>query len=137
MVDEMDHNFVPQSCSESPDPTGYIPTKDEIRKNGFYYYALSDQERVFYELALENKGLTHEIALLQAKIEYFALIYPLNMRLMVGAINALKGLMKVQYSIFQKDTGVDVVQKIGEFVESLGMPPDELKAAWNKAHGAS
>ena len=130
MVEELSNNAI------ATDPT-HIPTKEDIRKHGFYYYALSDMERVFYELALENKGLTHEIALLQAKIEYFALIYPLNMTQIVAAVNALKGLMKVQYSIFQKDEGVDVHQRMSEFIDSLGLPPEKVKAAWDSAHSTS
>ena len=115
----------------------YHPTKDDIRKNGLYYYSLNDHERVLYELALESKGLTHEMALLQAKIAYFALVYPLDLRLIISAVNALKGLMKVHYSIFDKSKGVDVTQKIGEFINSLGMPADELKAAWYSTHRTS
>ena len=126
-----------ETTEQTPAPPSYLPTKDDIRKHGLYYYSLNDHERVLYELALENKGLTHEMALLQAKIAYFALIYPLNLRLIISAVNALKGLMKVHYSIFEKNKGVDVNQKIGDFVNSLGLSPDELKAAWNNTHGAS
>jgi hypothetical protein len=133
----MDYNGSPETSPEPVFQPTPLPTKDDLRKHGMYYYALNDHERVLYELALENRGLTHEMALLQAKIEYFALVYPLDLRLIIRAVNALKGLMKVHYSIFEKDKGVDVVQKIAEFVQSIGMPQDELKAAWDHAHRTS
>ena len=137
MVEEIDYNGSPETRPEPAPQPAYLPTREDIKKHGLYYYSLNDHERVLYELALESKGLTHEMALLQAKIAYFALIYPLDLRLIISAVNALKGLMKVHYSIFEKGKGVDVNQKIGEFVNSLGLEPDELKAAWYKFHPAS
>ena len=110
------------------------PTKEQVLEHGFYYFALSNQERMFYELALVQEGLEHEIALLKAKIEYFALIYPLNLSMMVGAINALKGLMRVHYAIFKKDQAVDLDRKLAEYMAGIGLPPEKLKAAWDKAH---
>ena len=137
MVEEIDYNGSPETCPEPAPQPAYLPTREDIKKHGLYYYSLNDHERMLYELALENKGLDHEMALLQAKIAYFALIYPLDLRLIISAVNALKGLMKVHYSIFEKNKGVDVNQKIGDFVNSLGLSPDELKAAWNNTHSTS
>ncbi len=137
MTEQMDYKGTPETSGEPVFQRTPLPTKEDIRLHGLYFFSLNDHERVLYELALESKGLTHEMALLRAKIEYIALVYPLDLRLIINAVNALKGLMKVHYSIFEKDKGVDIVQKIREFVESTGMPQDELKAAWDHAHGIS
>jgi hypothetical protein len=130
MIEEMNSSANAGGFNDSP-------TREEVLEHGFYYFALSNKERMFYELALAQEGLEHEIALLKAKIEYFALIYPLNMRMMVGAINALKGLMRVHYSIFKKDQAGDLDRKLGEYMDGLGLPPEKLRAAWDKAHATS
>ena len=130
MIEEMNTNPV------AFDPT-HNPTREQILEHGFYYYSLSEKERVFYELALVSEGLQHEMALLKAKIGYFALINPLSLHTIVSAINALKGLMKVHYSIFKRDQAVDIDRKMGDFINSIGLPNDKLKEYWDATHGIS
>ena len=81
MTEQLNITGTPES--ETPSYPTHTPTKEQIMEHGFYYHALSEKERVFYELALASEGLEHEIALLKAKIEYFALIYPFNLSMMV------------------------------------------------------
>ena len=80
-----------------------MPSKEDIKKNGIYYYVLSEQERVFYAMARSCEGLQAEIELLEAKIMYIQAVYPANLGLLFRAISLLERLQKTQRLVFKKD----------------------------------
>ena len=126
MVSQTSIDSTPESQPAGwPDP---MPSKEDIRKHGFYYYAVSEQERIFYEMAPEAKGLSQEIALLRSKIACAVVARTLNMNMLIRAIDSLRGVMRLHYSIIKKEQGDDVSQMMGAFIDSLDLPPDAQSA---------
>ncbi len=78
-------------------------TEELPRKRGYYSSVLKGQMLIDYETALAMEGLENEIALLRAEIMSLARdgIFVVNM--LIAAYNCLKGLVKVQKTVFKKD----------------------------------
>ena len=100
MSDQLNPTAVQEPRFRDTYPT---PTEEEIKKNGFYYYCLSEQERVFYKAARNSEGLQEEIHMLQAKIQYIQLVYPMNLSLLFRALSILDKLQKTHDALFNKD----------------------------------
>ena len=104
MLEELTNN------SPNPDPGLHsgdllfpMPSKEDIKKNGIFYYVLSEQERVFYAMVRNSEGLQDAVELLEAKILYIQCVYPANLGLLFRAIGLLERLQKTQRTVFKKD----------------------------------
>jgi len=101
-----------------------MPPEEEIKQNGFYYYCLSEQERVFYKAARNSEGLLEEIRMLQAKIQYIQLVYPMNMSLLFRAIGILERLQKTHAALFGKDRTAEMEAAVNRKLKMLSTPQD-------------
>jgi hypothetical protein len=99
---------------------------DDPDSHGFYYSALTDDERPEYDRALGVKGLDHEIALLRVKTKSLAIFDPRNIALIVRALKALESLIKTKCAIFKEDAGQHLREVMTELMNQL---PPELRAA--------
>ena len=99
---------------------------DDPNSHGFYYSALTDDERLEYDRALGVQGLDHEIALLRIKTKSLAIFDPRNIALIVRALKTLESLIKARYAIFKEDAGENLREIMTEMMNQL---PPELRAA--------
>ena len=119
MYDEMNHNDTPTA---SPGLLFPMPSKEDIKKNGLYYYVLSEQERVFYAMARNSEGLQPEIELLQAKIMYIEYVFPANIVLLLRAVSLLERLQKTQKLVFKKDDSSQLETALENVFTRLNIP---------------
>ena len=77
MSDNFDPNgSTPEPGFHSSDLLFPMPSKEDIKKNGIFYYVLSEQERVFYAMVRNSEGLKDVMELVEAKILYIMCVYP-------------------------------------------------------------
>ncbi len=88
--------------SESKD-TLPIPTEEEVKRNGFYYYFLPERERVLYKSARNTEGLREEIAAIRMKIADLQVNDPTNVPVFLRAIALLERLVKTHYRYFARE----------------------------------
>ncbi len=79
-----------------------IPTDEEVREHGLYYYWLPEREQVLYRAALATEGLRQEIAAVRTAIGYVLLTNPANTAMILKAISLLERLIRTNYSLFDK-----------------------------------
>ncbi len=87
---------------ESKDPLP-IPTEEEVKQNGFYYYFLPERERVLYKSARKTEGLREEIAAIRMKIADLQVNDPTNVPVFLRAIALLERLVKTHYLYFARE----------------------------------
>ncbi len=80
-----------------------IPTDEEVREHGLYYYWLPEREQVLYRAALATDGLRQEIAAVRTAIGYILLTNPANTAMVLKAISLLERLIRTNYSLFDKE----------------------------------
>ena len=71
MVEQMNNGTPRPDPGAIPQPR-HIPKKEEIKKYGLYYFALSPLEQRFYREALADPGMETEIAVLRKVIHSVA-----------------------------------------------------------------
>ncbi len=79
------------------------PSKDDIKKNGLFYYVMGDQERVFLEMVRNSEGLQEFIDFVEAKILYIQCVFPANIGQLLNSIALLERLQKTQKTVFKKE----------------------------------
>jgi hypothetical protein len=127
MVEEMNNigtNPEPDYRSSAPLPT---PSKEDIKKNGFYYECLSEQERPYYEAARECEGMQEEICLVRAKIQYIQTVYPANLGLLFRAISLLERIIKTQRLVFHKHDDTNFEEQLTRVCEKLQLPLELMR----------
>ncbi len=88
---------VKEPDSKEPLP---IPTEEEVKENGLYYYFLSERDRALYRAARKTEGLREEIAMLRLKIAEFHVNDPLNLAMILRAMSLLERLLKTHHRLF-------------------------------------
>ncbi len=66
--------------------------RQNVKRQGFYAKVLDEAERLDFELASGVEGIDDEIAVLRVKIKSILGDDPKNIKDLVGATNALRGL---------------------------------------------
>ena len=98
----------PAPAAPSPEPAHepapkaplHIPTEEEVKENGLYYYFLSERDRALYKAARKTEGLREEIAMLRLKIAEIHVNDPLNLAIILRAMSLLERLLKTHYRLF-------------------------------------
>ncbi len=124
MTDELSTTSTtdPPNEPESNDPFA-TPTDEEIKKNGFYYYFLPEQERRFYRAACESDGLKDVIGLMQVKIMEIQCSQPQNWALFFRAISLLDRLIKTHARYFSKDGKASAEKSTGTMAQRFSPAP--------------
>ncbi len=78
----------------------HIPTEEEVKENGLYYYFLSERDRALYKAARKTEGLREEIAMLRLKIAEIHVNDPLNLAVILRAMSLLERLIKTHHRLF-------------------------------------
>ncbi len=58
MSDELNATAAPERNYSSPGLLFPPPSKEDIKKNGLFYYVMDAQERVFLEMVRSSEGLS-------------------------------------------------------------------------------
>jgi hypothetical protein len=122
MSDELNPSDTIERAYSSPGLLFPPPSKDDIKKNGLFYFVLSEQERVFLDMVRNSDGLQEFIDLLEAKILYIQFVYPANLGLLFRAIALLERLQKSQRQIFKKDDNSNLEQSLENVFSKLKLP---------------
>ena len=123
MIDEQNStDTFQETFHNSPGLIFPMPSAEDIKKNGLYYYVLSEQERVFYAMARHSEGLQDEIDLLKAKIQYIQFVFPVNFSLLLRALSLLERLQKTQRLVFKKDDSSRLERAVENVFKDLNIP---------------
>ena len=123
MIDEQNStDTFQEDFRKSPGLLFPMPSEEDIKKNGLYYYVLSEQERVFYAMARHSEGLQDEIDLLKAKIQYIQFVLPANFALLLRALSLLERLQKTQRLVFKKDDSSRLERAVENVFKDLNIP---------------
>ncbi len=98
------------------------PSKEDIKKNGLFYYVLSEQERVFLDMVRNSEGLQEFIDFVAAKIMYIQCVYPANIGMLLRSIGLLERLQKTQKVVFKKDDDSNFEQALENVLKKLQLP---------------
>ncbi len=101
LENEPDSIPAPEAVKE-PEPKEplHIPTEEEVKENGLYYYFLSERDRALYKAARKTEGLREEIAMLRLKIAEIHVNDPLNLAIILRAMSLLERLIKTHHRLF-------------------------------------
>jgi hypothetical protein len=128
MLEELNNNGInPEPGFHSSDLLFPMPSKEDMKKNGIYYYVLSEQERVFYAMVRKSEGLQDAIELVEAKIMYIQCVYPANLGLLFRAIGLLERLQKTQRTIFKKDDTSALETAVENVFTKLHLPLELMR----------
>ncbi len=105
MSDELNQNptATPERNYSSPGLLFPPPSKEDIKKNGLFYYVMDEQERVFLEMVRNSEGLQEFIDFVEAKIMYIQCVFPANIGQLLNSIALLERLAKTQKTVFKPD----------------------------------
>ena len=103
MLEDFMPNGTTERSLDSDELLFPMPSKEDIKKNGVYYYVLSKQERVFYAMVRNSEGLKDVMELIEAKVLYIMCVYPANIGLLLRAVHTLERLQKTQRTVFKED----------------------------------
>jgi hypothetical protein len=108
-------------------------TKDAPEKEGFYYSALTDEEKLEYDQVLETEGLLDEIYLIRIKTRFLIKREPNNLTMLMRLITCLERLVRTQFRLFKSTKGR--IPGIRRFIESFKLPPDVMSEMAYRALG--
>ncbi len=91
------------------------------RKHGFYSRVLDEAEQLDFELATGVEGIDDEIALLRVKIKSLLERDPENIKLIMGATNALERLITTRYKI-TKEQRKGLKEAIANVLRDVALP---------------
>ncbi len=100
-----------------------IPTEEQIKENGFYYYFLPERERAFYKAARESEGLKDVIGLMQVKIMEIQSSFPENWALFFRAMSLLDRLVKTHARYFRTAVEAEVKRVMPNRPQPFTPPP--------------
>ena len=128
MVEQLNTNgATPGPGLNSGDLLFPMPSKEDIQKNGLYYYVLSKQERVFYAMVRNSEGLKDVMELLETKILYIMCVYPANIGLLLRAMNVLERLQKTQRTVFKEDDTSKLETAVEKVFTRMHIPLDLIR----------
>jgi hypothetical protein len=122
MSDELNPSPNPERNYPSPGLLFPPPSKEDIKKNGLFYYVLSEQERVFLEMVRNSEGLQEFVDFVAAKILYIQCVYPANIGMLLRAIALLERLQKTQKVVFKKDDDSHFEETLERVFTKLKLP---------------
>jgi hypothetical protein len=122
MSDELNPSPNPERNYSSPGLLFPPPSKEDIKKNGLFYYVLSEQERVFLEMVRNSEGLQEFVDFVAAKILYIQCVYPANIGMLLRAIALLERLQKTQKVVFKKDDDSHFEEALERVFTKLKLP---------------
>jgi hypothetical protein len=122
MSDELNPGDTIERNYSSPGLLFPPPSKDDIKKNGLFYYVLSEQERVFLDMVRNSEGLQEFVDFVAAKVLYIQCVYPANIGLLLRAIALLERLQKTQKVVFKKDDDDHFEESLERVFKKLQLP---------------
>ena len=122
MSDELNATPAPERNYSSPGLLFPPPTKEDIKKNGLFYYVMGDQERVFLEMVRNSEGLQEFIDFVEAKIMYIQCVFPANIGQLLNSIALLERLQKTQKTVFKPDNQSRVEAALENVFKKLQLP---------------
>src|SRR5512136_2217368 len=124
MSDELNQNPAPTHESNYPS-AGLLfppPSKEDIKKNGLFYYVMSEQERVFLQMVRNSEGLQEFVDFVEAKIMYIQCVYPANIGMLLRSIALLERLQKTQKVVFKPDDQSKLENALENVFAKLKLP---------------
>ena len=106
---------------------------DPDKKEGFYYSALTDEEKKEYDQVIKTEGLLDEIYLMRIKTKALAKREPNNLILLMRLVNCLERLVRTQFRLFKSTK--NRIPGIRRLLESFKLPPDVMSRMAYKALG--
>ena len=99
-----------------------ITRGNQSARQGFYSRVLDEAEKLDFELASGVEGIDDEIALLRVEIKKaIAGGDPSNLKLLVGATNALERLIRTRYQI-TREQRKGLKEAIGNVLRDVAVP---------------
>ncbi len=98
------------------------PSKEDIKKNGLFYYVMDAQERVFLEMVRNSEGLQEFIDFVEAKIMYIQCVFPANIGQLLKSIALLERLQKTQKTVFKPDNQSRLEAALENVFNKLKLP---------------
>src|SRR5512147_2849351 len=120
MSDEL--NATPERNYSSPGLLFPPPSKEDIKKNGLFYYVMDEQERVFLEMVRNSEGLQEFVDFVEAKILYIQCVYPSNIGQILRSLAMLERLQKTQKVVFKKDDQSGLENALENVFKKLRLP---------------
>ncbi len=90
-------------------------------KQGLYFRALDEAEKLDFQLASGVDGIDDEIALLRVKIKSILGDDPKNVKLLVDVTNALERLIRTRYKV-TKEQRKGLKEAIGNVLRDVALP---------------
>jgi hypothetical protein len=138
MSDNLDPNVsTPEPGFHSSDLLFPMPSKEDIKKNGIFYYVLSEQERVFYAMVRNSEGLKDVMELVEAKILYIMCVYPANIGLLLRAIHTLERLQKTQRLVFKEDDTTKLETALEKVFTRMKIPIELMRDGFKQSPAAA
>ena len=122
MSDELNATATPERNYSSPGLLFPPPSKEDIKKNGLFYYVMGDQERVFLEMVRNSEGLQEFIDFVEAKILYIQCVFPANIGQLLNSIALLERLQKTQKTVFKPDNQSRLEAALENVFNKLKLP---------------
>ncbi len=124
LENEPDSTPVPETVkepdSQKPLP---IPTEEEVKENGLYYYFLSERDRALYKSARKTEGLREEIAMMRIKIAEVHVNDPANVAIFLRAISLLERLVRTHCRLFGTESERKAQTATNQMAQRFS-PPD-------------
>ncbi len=120
MSDEL--NATPERNYSSPGLLFPPPSKEDIKKNGLFYYVMDEQERVFLQMVRNSEGLQEFIDFVEAKIMYIQCVFPANIGQLLNSIALLERLQKTQKTVFKPDNQSKLESALENVFNKLKLP---------------
>jgi len=108
-------------------------TPDTGETRGFYYSALTEEEKLEYDEVVETEGLLEEIYLMRIKTKSLARREPHNLILLMRLITCLERLIRTQFRLFK--TTRSRLPEIRKLIESFKLPPETMSKLAYQALG--
>ncbi len=143
MVSELASRSDMDTATPEPNPAAtlevrYKSAEEVADKHGYYYSALSDEDKIEYRLAARQEGLTEEIKLLKMTLKNMYRIFPFDYMLFVKLMELIERLQTTHARLFNKERQADSGKKLDKISDrlssSFGVPMNRaMRRAMAKA----
>ncbi len=117
-----EQNATPERNYSSPGLLFPPPSKEDIKKNGLFYYVMDEQERVFLQMVRNSEGLQEFIDFVEAKIMYIQCVFPANIGQLLNSIALLERLQKTQKTVLKPDNQSRLEAALENVFNKLKLP---------------